>query len=110
MRERMIQASIAGNEQGDSTVMRRMFIEISDQVRVAALDKAIDALNANGFPWNDTYIATAEPGHKVEVTMAGIAGAQFMARMTTEILIGQACDLPMPRPSRGETFTLEPTP
>src|SRR5208282_1786273 len=107
-RERMIQASTAGNEQGDSTVMRRMFIEISDKVRVAALDKAIDALNANGFPWNDAYIATAEPGHKVEVTMAGIAGEQFMARTTAEVLIGQASDLPTPRPSGGETFAFAP--
>jgi cell filamentation protein len=108
-RERMIQASIAGNEQGDSMTMRRRFNEISDQIRVAALGKAIDALNANGFPWNDAYIATAEPGHKVEVTMAGVAGEQFMARTTADILIGQTSDSPTPRPSRGETFTLEPT-
>src|SRR5208282_5210742 len=60
-RERMIHASIAGNEQGDGMMMRRMFNEISDRARVAALDKAIDALNANAFPWNDAYIATAEP-------------------------------------------------
>ena len=109
-RERMIRASIAGNQQDDRTMMRRMFDEISDKVRVAALDKAIDALNANRFPWNDTYIATAEPGHRTEVTMAGIAGEQFMARTATDILIGQTSDLPTPRPSRAKTFTFEPTP
>ena len=109
-RERMIQASIAANEQGDSTMMRRMFNEISDPVRVAALDKAINALNENRFAWNDSYVATAEPGHQVEVTMAGVAGEQFMAHTTTAILIGQASDLPKPRPERGETFTFEPTP
>src|SRR5208283_719578 len=92
-RERMIHASIAGNEQGDGMMLRRMFNEISDRARVAALDKAIDALNANAFPWNDAYIATAEPGHKVEVIMAGVAGEQFMARTTAAILIGQASDL-----------------
>jgi len=108
-RERMIQASIAANEHGDSTMMRRMFIEISNPVRVAALEKAIGALNENRFPWNDRYVATAEPGHKVEVTMAGIAGEQFMARTATAILIGQTSDLSEPRPERGETFTLDPT-
>jgi cell filamentation protein len=109
-RERMIQASIAANEQSDSTMMRRMFIEISDPVRIAALEKAFDALNENRFPWNDHYVATAEPGHKVEVIMAGIAGEQFMARTATAILIGQTSDLPELRPERGETFTFEPTP
>jgi cell filamentation protein len=109
-RERMIQASIAANEQGDSAMMRRMFDEISDPVRVAALEKAINALNENSFPWNDRYGATAEPGQKVEVTMAGIAGEQFMARTATAILIGQTSDLPEPYPEGGETFTFEPTP
>jgi cell filamentation protein len=109
-RERMIRASIAANEQGDSAMMRRMFDEISDPVRVAALEKAINALNENSFPWNDRYVATAEPGQKVEVTMAGIAGEQFMARTATAILIGQTSDLPEPYPERGETFTFEPTP
>jgi hypothetical protein len=89
-------------------MMRPMFDEISDPVRVTALEKAIGALNENRFPWNDRYVATAEPGHKVEVTMAGIAGEQFMARTATAILVGQTSDLPEPRPERGETFTFEP--
>jgi cell filamentation protein len=89
--------------------MRRMFVEIINPVRIAALDKAIEALRKHKFPWNDTYIATTEPGHKVEVTMAGVAGEQFMARTKSAILIGQASDLPYPRPSRGDTFTFEPT-
>jgi cell filamentation protein len=107
-RERMIQASIAANENGDRTMMRRMFDEISDPARIAALEKAIGALNENRFPWNDRYVATAEPKHKVEVTMAGIAGEQFMARTATAILIGQTSDLPEPHPERGEIFTFEP--
>jgi len=108
-RERMIRASIAGNEQGDSTMMRRMFNEISDPARIAALVKAITALHENGFPWNDSYIATAEPGHKMEVTMAGIAGEQFMGRTITAILIGQTSDLPKPHPGKADTFIFEPT-
>jgi cell filamentation protein, protein adenylyltransferase len=108
-RERMIQASIAGNENGDPTMMRRLFTEISDPERVAALSKAIGALEQNGFPWNDRYIATAEPGHKVDVRLAGIAGDQFMARTDTAILIGKTSDLPQQRPDRGEEFTLTPS-
>jgi cell filamentation protein len=108
-RERMIQASIAWNEQGDSAMMRRMSDEISDPVRVAALDKAIASLSQLGFPWNDRYIATVEPGHRLAVTMAGIAVDQFMARTESAILIGQVRDLPDPRPDRGDVFTLEPS-
>lgn len=108
-RERMTQASITGNEQADSGMMRRMFDEISDPVRVAALDKAIEALNRLNFLWNDRYIATAEPGYRVEVTMAGMAGEQFMARTVDAVLIGQVSDLPEPRPQRGTIFTLQPS-
>ena len=108
-RERMIQASIAGNENGDPSMMRRLFTEIGDPDRVAALSKAIGALEQHGFPWNDRYIATAEPGHKVDVWLAGIAGDQFMARTQTAILIGKTSDLPEHRPDRGEKFALTPS-
>jgi len=90
-------------------MLRRMFTEITDPVRVAALAKALDSLGRLNFPWNDHYVATAEPGHKVEVTLAGMAGDQFMARTTSEIMIGQVSDLPQPCPARGETFTFEPS-
>jgi len=108
-RERMIQASVAANDHGDSTMMRRMFNEIGDPVRVAALEKALGDLRGLNFPVHDHYLATAEPGHKIEVTMAGIAGDQFMARTNTAILIAQTSDLPTPSPQRGDVFTLEPS-
>jgi cell filamentation protein len=108
-RERMIQASITGNENGDPSMMRRLFREISDPVRVAALSKAIASLDQHRFAWNDRYIATAEPGHKVDVRLAGVAGDQFMARTQTAILIGKTTDLPEQRPEQGQEFTLEPT-
>jgi cell filamentation protein len=103
-RERMIQASIAANEQGDPAMMRRVFDEISNSRRVEAMREAIDSLDRHGFSWNDRYIATMQPGHRVEVTMAGIAGEHFMARTGAEILIGNTADLPEPRPESGETF------
>jgi cell filamentation protein len=107
-RERMIQASIAAYENGDPRVMRRLFMEISDPVRVAALSHAIGALEQHRFVWNDCYIATAEPGHNVEVKFVGIAGDQFMARTETAILIGKTSDLPA-RFDKSEDFTLVPT-
>ncbi len=109
-RERMVRASIAGYDDNDPTMMQRMFREISDPVRVATLEKAINALGRLDFPWNDNHLATAEPGQRVEVTMAGVAGDQFMARTTTDIVFGQVSDLPTPRPGRGDVFTLQPSP
>jgi cell filamentation protein, protein adenylyltransferase len=107
-KERMIEASIAANERDDKTVMRRLFHDASDPTRVAALRDAIEALEAHGFPWNECYIATAEPGHRIEATLAGIAGDHFIARTQSQILIGNTVDLPEPRPNRGETFVLDP--
>jgi cell filamentation protein len=108
-RERMVRASVAGTDDNDPTMMRRLFQEISDPVRVAALDKAIKALDRFQFPWNEATLATAEPGHRVVVTMAGVAGDQFMARTKTDILIGREADLPTPYPARGDVFTLAPS-
>ena len=108
-RERMIAASVAANEDGDPAMMRRLFVEISDPSRVAALRQAIDFLETQSFPWNDRYIATTEPGHEVELTLAGVAGAHFMGRTSAQILIGKTVDLPKPRPQRHETFTIVPS-
>jgi cell filamentation protein len=108
-RERMIQASIAGNEKNDPAMMQRLFNEISNPVRVAALNKAIASLNRHNFDWNNHYIATTEPSHEVAVRLAGVAGDQFMARTKTAILIGQSRDLPEPRPGSGQDFTFAST-
>jgi cell filamentation protein len=105
----MIQASVAGNEKGDPSMMSRLLNEISDPARVAALKKAIEGLERHQFSWNDRYIATMEPGYKVDVRFAGVAGEQFMARTETAILIGQTRDLPEPQPGRGRDFILVPT-
>jgi cell filamentation protein len=66
-------------------------------------------LEKHAFAWNNHYIATTEPGHKVDVRLAGVAGEQFMARTKTAILIGQFRDLPAPTPERGQDFSLAPT-
>jgi hypothetical protein len=86
-----------------------MFDEISNPKRVEALRDAIDAFQQHGFQWNDQYVATVEPGHRVELTMAGGSGLHFMARTNSQILIGNVSDLPAPQPRRGEQFTLIPS-
>jgi cell filamentation protein len=106
-RERMIQVSIAANEHGDPSMMRRLFDEISNPKRVEALRKTIESLKEYEFDWNDRYIATVEPGHRVELTMAGVAGEHFMARTRMEIIVGLAADLPRPWPATGESFAFE---
>ena len=109
-KERMTQASIAASEQGDPSMMRRMFDEISNPARVALLRQSIASLEKSDFKWNDRYIATLAPGHAVELVFAGAAGDQFMGRTRAEILFGKAADLPEPRPVRGESFTVTATP
>ncbi len=77
------------------------------QASIAALRRAIDFFAWQQYRWNDHYLATLEPGYPVELTLAGIAGDQFMARSGAEILIGQTTDLPSPTPVHDETFLFE---
>jgi cell filamentation protein len=103
--ERMIEASIAAKERGDLSVMRRLFDEISNPHRIEILRTSEEALDRNGFNWNERYIATVEPGHPVELTMVGIAGDQFMAHTGSQILLGRTSDLPEPYPESGAEFS-----
>jgi len=106
--ERMIRASIAAHEHDDTGVMRRLFNDASDPARFAALSEAIAFLEKERFPWNDRYIATAEPGHEVKAMLAGVSRDNVMVRTETDILIGHTSDLPMPHPRHGEWFMLKP--
>jgi cell filamentation protein len=105
-KERMIQASIAAHERDDTSMMRRMFDEISDPERVALLRDSIAALERLKFDWNNRYVATITPGHSVELILAGVAGDRFMARTRSDILFGRLSDLPDPRPQPDQAFTL----
>lgn len=105
-KERMIQASIAAHERNDTSMMRRMFDEISDPERVALLRDSIAALERLKFDWNNRYVATITPGHSVELVLVGVAGDQFMARTRSDILFGRVSDLPDPRPQLDQAFTL----
>jgi cell filamentation protein len=63
-RARMIQASVAANDHGDNSFMRRMFVEISNTARVAALLPAIEFLDSQRFPWNDHTFARQSPAKR----------------------------------------------
>ena len=105
-KERMIQASIAAHERNDTSMMRRMFDEISDPERVTLLRNSIAALEKSKIDWNNRYVATIAAGHSLELVFAGISGDQFMARTKSDILFGWVYDLPTPYPQRNQTFTL----
>ena len=108
-RERMIQASIAAHEDRDIGPMKRMLDEISNPHRVAALTPAIAFLNSAKYPWNDRYVATLEPGHVEDLTVAGVNGAHFLARTDSTILIGQRSDLPSPDTGSGARVKVFPS-
>jgi cell filamentation protein len=107
--ERMVQASVAAHERDDNGMMERLFNDAGDPQRAAALREAIAFLEREKFPWNDRYIAIAEPGYAVDVIMVGVQRDHFMARTGSEILIGNTSDLPNPHPARGEEFSFLPT-
>lgn len=92
-RERMVQASILSNE-GDINMMMRMFEEITDVGRIKPLRRAIDFLEANGFNWNDTYLATSTPGQSYVGKLVGRDRDAFMMRTADRIIIGWQSDIP----------------
>jgi cell filamentation protein len=105
---RMNQVIIATNNHNDPTMMRRLFNEISDPLRVAALRQAIALLERRRFPWNDRDLATLEPGQPIELTMVTTLGDYFAGRTRSRILIGNTSDLPFPHPRSHETFMVVP--
>lgn len=92
-RERMVQASIAANN--DSLgMMNRMFEEITDAGRIAPLRRAIAFLSREKFNWNDTYIATAVAGDRYAGKLVERNGEAFMMRSDDDrIIIGRTADI-----------------
>jgi cell filamentation protein len=115
-RARMYEASVESFERNDPAMMLRMFDEISTPERVSLLREGLIKLQnrlntdsqASGKPpllnLNEQYVATAAPGHQMELTLVGIAGNQFMARTQAQIIFGFVADLPDPVPKSGEIF------
>lgn len=115
--ERMTVVSVAAHERGDLGPMRRMFAEIADPVRVAALDVAQQSIERGGrpdgphvAPWDHFYMATTEPGQIYRGRFIGAAEPNFMMQGADQsITIGRTVDLPEPHPRSGETFTFTAT-
>jgi hypothetical protein len=85
----MVRASIFST-QGDSTMMVRLFQEIADSDRVKPLRRAIAFLEANGFQWNDIYIATTTLGQSYSGSLVGRDQDAFMMRtVANQIMIGK---------------------
>lgn len=92
-RERMVRASILSTR-GESSMMIRLFQEITDMDRVHRLRRAIAFLDANGFKWNDVYIATTTPGQTYTGRLAGRDQDAFMMRtVADQIVIGKQSDI-----------------
>lgn len=93
-RERMVRASILSTK-GDSSMMIRLFHEITDPDRVEPLRRAIAFLEANGFKWNDIYVAATTPGQRYTGRLAGRDQDAFMMRTVAgQIIIGNHRDIP----------------
>jgi cell filamentation protein len=97
-KERMIEVSVAGID-GDVAGAKRLFREISDPRRVKALRKALKLLkSSNSVPWNDLYVATTTAGQAYAGVLVGIAGNDYMMRVSENpqdwIAIGDVDDLP----------------
>lgn len=93
-RERMLRASILST-QGDSSLMIRLFQEITDADCVKPLRRAIAFLEANGFKWNDIYIATTTPGQTYSGRLVGRDQDAFMMRtVMDQIIIGKQSNIP----------------
>lgn len=97
-KERMTAVSVAGID-GDAGPAERLFREISDPRRVEALRKALRFLKqSNSVPWNDLYVATTTAGRSYAGVLVGMAGDDYMMRVSEGpqdwIAIGDVRDLP----------------
>jgi fido (protein-threonine AMPylation protein) len=95
-KERMLVASIAGAE-GDPSPISRMFADVIDPERVAALGKAIRHLEKRLPHWNDVYVATTVEGQTYSGQVVAVGGADFMMRVDdavrTWVGVGHTDDL-----------------
>ncbi|MDX8478900.1 Fic family protein [Mesorhizobium sp. VK24D] len=97
-RERVVAASISG-ARGDAAPMKRLFLEISDDRRTAALRKGLNFLRGSkSVLWNDLYIATTTAGQAYSGKLVGVAAPDFMMRVENSeqewIAVGDASDVP----------------
>jgi fido (protein-threonine AMPylation protein) len=93
-KERIIRACV-NSAKGDHGMIERMMDEISDPSRVEPVAKLINFFNAQGFEWNDQYLAVTVSGQGYSGVFASSDGRNFFFRDDADrILIGNTNDLP----------------
>ena len=90
--ERMSVVSLEAR-QGDLAGMQRLFREISDPGRVAALEKAIGFLEKENVPWQEMYIATATPGQQYSAVVALSSPEVTVMRAGGDVIVAQTNDV-----------------
>lgn len=90
--ERMSVVSLEAR-MGDQAGLKRLFREISDPGRVAALDKAIGFLEKENIPWQEMYIATATPGQQYSAVVALSSPEVTVTRAGGDVIVAQTSDV-----------------
>lgn len=78
---------------GDLSGMQRLFQEISDSQRVAALDKAQGFLDQERVNWQEMYIATATPGREYSGPVALSSPEVVVMRSGGDVIVAQTRDV-----------------
>lgn len=78
---------------GDVSGMGRLFQEISDPQRVAALDKAQGFLDQERVNWQKMYIATATPGREYGGQVALSSPEVVVLRSNGDVIVAQTRDV-----------------
>lgn len=93
--ERMVLASIAAT-QGDQGMLKRMFMELLDPERAAALRQAADFFEQHvspEFDWNLRYVATTTPGQRYDGVLVDQNRTNFILHEGPRVFIGDRRDL-----------------
>lgn len=90
--ERMSVVSLEAR-MGDMSGMQRLFQEISDPGRVAALEMAQGFLEREQVAWQDLYIATATPGRTYDADIAITSRDVVVTRSESDVIVAQTSDL-----------------
>lgn len=89
--ERMSSVSLEAR-MGDQTGMQRLFQEISDPGRVAAMEKAIGYLENEKINWPQLYLASATPGRDYEGRVALTSQDVVVMRCEGDVIVAKTSD------------------
>lgn len=88
---------------GDQSGLQRLFQEISDPGRVAALEKAQSYLERENIKWQNMYIATATPSQQYDGRVALSSKDVVVMRSDGDVIVAQTRDFDTSQgPPRGD--------